>query len=217
MNSSELLRRRQQAANVYKSYWQPRDASEVVYRNGAKANNNTLPNSIQTSSNPPVLSNYAPPPPLPGSTPSVSATNLPRRLECDTFIGPGNGFSPTYEYTTVINRKEGQTVCGDTVWGASGGVTLQTCTAITNILNPISACNAYSYLPNPIPGMTWSTASNGVLFARLTGDCPPNNSAPTPHFAPDPKCLPYYNPLDVQNTTAVPITEYGAYTPKNML
>jgi hypothetical protein len=217
MNSSELLRRRQQAANVYKSYWQPRDASEVVYRNGAKANNNTLPNSIQTSSNPPALSNYAPPPPLPGSTKISNGNNNQPRYACDTFIGPGNGFSPTYEYTTVLNRKVGQTVCGDVAWGASGGICNVTCSAITSILNPVSACNAYSYLPNPIPGMTWTTASNGVLFAQLTGDCPPNNSAQTPHFASNPRWLPYYNPLDVENTSAVPITTYGAYTPKNRL
>lgn len=215
MNPSELLRRKQQAANVYKSYWQPRDASEVVYRNNAKANNTTLQNSIQISGGT-ILSNYAPPPPSPGSTPIQSARNLPPRVACDTFIGPGNGFNPSYDLTTVINRKEGQTVCGDTAWSTAGGVTLQSCASITNILNPISACNVSSYLPNPIPGMTWSTASNGVLFARLTGDCPPNATAPTPHFVQDPRCLPAQNPLNMSNTL-VPLTTYGAYTPKSSL
>jgi hypothetical protein len=129
--------------------------------------------------------------------------------------GPGKGFSPNYTMDTVMNTRAACAVCSDSNWSAYGGVTLQTCSAINTILNPISSNYINTFLPNPIPGMTWSTASNGVAFARLTGDCPPNNSAQTPHYASNYERLPPYNPLNEENTIATPYTIYGAYTPKN--
>jgi len=204
MNSSELLRRREEAAKQYTNYWKPRDASEVTARNAMKANNIVVPSGS---------CNYYPPPAQAGSTRIQSTSNILGRTVCDTPIGPGNGFDPSYEFTTILNRQEGNTVCGDTNWGTAGGVSLQTCTSIDAINNPVSACNVGTYMTNPVPGMTWGSASNGTLFLQYTGNCPPNNSAQTPHFAPmlrGPLALPLYNPRNQSNIVTGVIPVYQA-------
>jgi len=181
MNSSELLRRRQEAANQYKSYWVPRDASEVTMRNKYVANNAV------------VRSSYHNAPPASGSTTVNNA-----RAECDTALGPGKGFSTDYSLDVVTNTTVGKAVCCDTNWSRSGGMTLQTCAAISTILYEDK---------NPTRGLTWTSASN----QSLTGACPPNNSAQTPHFASDPNCLPreHIIPINANNVY------YGQLTTKN--
>jgi len=184
MNSSELIRRRQEAANQYKSHWKSRDASEVTYRNTLKGNNTVS------------LSNYHPPVPAAGSTPVSGDTSLPVRTECDTPQGPGNGFSPDYSITTVQNRVAGNVVCCDYGWSINGGINLQTCDTISDILNTEK---------NTVRGLTWTSGSE----QSLTGVCPPNYSPQTPHFAPDPTCAnstTYYVTPDPTNVYYGPLS-----------
>ena len=184
MNSSELIRRRQEAANQYKSFWQPRDAGEVTYRNNLKANAAE------------VRTNYRPTVPSAGSTVVLGGSNESTRAECDVPQGPGNGFTVDLTYTTVQNKDSSCAVCSDYAWGATGGISLLSCASISNIttssipLNPVTA------------GVKWITGANGSDIQVFSGDCPPNNSAQTPHFASNPTCL---------VTSNVPYSEANVY------
>jgi hypothetical protein len=166
MNSSELLRKRQQAANQYKSYWQPRDASEVTARNMYKANNTV------------VRTNYHPD--IPAGGVSVVTANGIGRSKCDTAIGPGNGAPKDFSFTGVQNANAACAVCSDTTWSAAGGITLKTAQETSNILYEA---------PNPTQGLRWITSSSGTLVQALQGSCPPNNAAQNPKWGvADPKC-----------------------------
>lgn len=187
MNSSELLRRRQEAANQYKSHWKARDASEVVQRNNLVANNNI------------VRSNYRPVVPYSGTTVVGGGTSNIGRRECDVAQGPGNGFTRDLSYDTILNANAACHVCTDPNWSTSGGISLQTCASVSNILEASPA--------NPMAGLRWINASN----MALQGSCPPNNSAQTPHFVSDPKCLTTYYPPVFDKCNVY----YGSYTPKN--
>lgn len=175
MNSSELLRRRQEAANQYKSYWKPRDASEVTIRNSTKGANY----EVRT-------------PPSVGLNNTTCAT-----FPCETGIGPGNGFSPDYTNDTVVSAKAACAVCQDVNWSKGGGFTLKTDSEVNAILydSPITVgtSNYYTTNVNPVAGLRWASTSAGTTFQQLTGDCPPNNSAQTPHPVSDPNCLPRCN------------------------
>jgi len=191
MNSSELLRRRQEAANQYKSYWKPRDASEVTQRNAAKSMF-VVP-----------ASNYRPTVPVAGST----AVN-DGRAQCDTAQGPGNGFSPDYTYSTALSKSVSCAVCTDSGWSAAGGMMLQSCSAFSNIISSSPA--------NPMPGLrTVQNITNTDSSQQYQGNCPPNNAPQTPHFAEDPTCVSkstYYPPVfDSKNVY------YGKYTPRYAL
>lgn len=188
MNSSELLRRRQEAANQYKSHWKPRDASEVTQRNATKSMY-IVPRS-----------NYNPTVPLAGST-----TVNNGRTQCDTAQGPGNGFSPDYTYSTALSKSVSCAVCTDSGWSAPGGMNLQTCSAISNIIASSPA--------NPMSGLrTVQNTTNNGSSQQYLGNCPPNNAPQTPHFAEDPTCVSqstYYPPVfDSLNVY------YGKYTPR---
>ena len=162
MNSSELLRKRQDAANQYKSYWQPRDASEVTTRNIYKANNTV------------IRTNYRPNVPAAGST--VVTANELSRSKCDTVIGPGNGAPKDFSFTTVQNAAAACAVCSDTTWGAAGGITLKTTQEMTDILYKP---------PNPTTGLRWIKDASGNLVQALQGSCPPNNEAQNSQWGSD--------------------------------
>jgi hypothetical protein len=192
MNSSELLRRRQEAANQYKSYWKARDASEVTMRNSAK------PMAVVP------LSNYKPTVPYAGTTVVMDGQSTAGRVQCDTAQGPGNGFSPDYTYSTALSKSVSCAVCTDIGWSAAGGMSLQTCAAMSNIIASSPA--------NPMPGLrTVQNTTNSNSSQQYQGNCPPNNAAQTPHFAADPTCVSqttYYPPVfDADNVY------YGKYTP----
>lgn len=177
MNSSELLRRRQEATNQYKSYWKPRDASEVTIRNGTKGANYEVRTPYYRPNN---FSNYP-----------------PNQADCGPKFGPGDGFSPNYTNDTVVSAKAACAVCQDENWSKGGGYTLKTDAAVNSILYtaPITVGSSNYYITNvnPITGLTWATDSTGTIFQQLTGNCPPNNSVQTPRFVSDPNCLPRCN------------------------
>lgn len=104
MDSSQYLRAKQRNQQVYKSHWQPRDASEVTQRHNqmAQANNATIHHG-----------------PLPecctGNTLRVPLPN------------PGRGFSTDYSASTVFQRKAGCAQCHDETFGKPGGVVVKDC------------------------------------------------------------------------------------------
>lgn len=196
MNSSELLRRRQEAANQYKSFWKPRDASEVTMRNAAK------PMFVA-----PVSSNRQSVP-YAGTTTVKDGNSVAGRTECDLPTGPGSGYTPDYTYGTLLNKSVSCAVCTDSGWSAPGGMTLQTCAAVSNIIAASPT--------NPMPGVrTVQNSTNSGSSVQYQGNCPPNNAAQTPHFAEDPECVSkttYYPPVfDSKNVY------YGKYTPHSAL
>jgi hypothetical protein len=116
MDSSQYLRAKQRGIQVYKSNWQPRDASEVTTRNfqRSQANNATIHHG-----------------PLPecctGNTIRVPLPN------------PGRGFSTDYSASTVFQRKAGCAQCHDEVFGKPGGVVVKDCCQepeIEIVINP---------------------------------------------------------------------------------
>lgn len=136
---------RQQAANTYKSFWQPRDASEVIAKNKAIAG---------------VLNPFpaAHPPPQPPSMTIENSTmcvvNYP--------MSPGAGFTTDYTQDTFLSRKLGCTACGNYGWSQSGGIVLQTCSTIATIIQKPA---------NPMPHMYMT--SNGLSLICPDG-CGPN-------------------------------------------
>lgn len=135
MNSSELLRRRQEASIQWKSYWKPRDASEVTVRSGYIANNTV------------VRSNYHPTLPSAGSTQEGATSGNPGRCVVNVETSPVNGFPTNYSYDTVLNACAGNTVCRDTTWNQTeNGMSLKTCSEIQTIIYGTSSSNVDGYL-----------------------------------------------------------------------
>ena len=104
MDSSQYLRSKLRNQQIYKSNWQPRDASEVTNRHNqmAQANNATTHHG-----------------PLPECcTGNVLRVPLPN---------PGRGFSSDYSASTVFQRKAGCAQCHDENFGQPGGVVVKDC------------------------------------------------------------------------------------------
>jgi hypothetical protein len=122
MNFSEYLKRKQKAADTYKSNWQGRDASEVTYRrvNISNKNNSTVHHG-----------------PIP--------TCCEGTFEIPPSQTPNSGFSTYYSLDTVIKQRAGCANCNDPVWGTAGGVALLSCAEVSTILtmpsNPVKGTN----------------------------------------------------------------------------
>ena len=118
MDASKLTQMRMEAANTYRSHWQPRDASEITARNAVKAAKDAL-----STHRGPANACY-------GS--SVVPT---------TQANPSGGFSTSYTQDAFILRDAGCAVCNDSSYGTSGGVTLLNCNEVSTILqkadNPV--------------------------------------------------------------------------------
>lgn len=128
MDYSKYIQMKMQAANTYKSYWQPRDASEVTLRKVFQAQNTT---GVQTSG---ALSNLHQGP----AAPTCCPEGIPNSAD-----PPANGFSTDYSQDQTFGRIAGNTICQDPNWNASGGVTLIGCDQVATILtipaNPVKS------------------------------------------------------------------------------
>jgi hypothetical protein len=144
MDYSKYIEMKQKAANVYKSNWQARDASEVTMRNqaiGSANNKSTHQGPID-----PCISCTLPN--------SLSSTNPPTK-----------GYSTDYSINTVTSRISGCIQCNDPVWGKAGGVTLIGCDQVTTILtppNPTTSNSVSCYAPSTsVPFRQVASESNG--------------------------------------------------------
>jgi hypothetical protein len=115
MNFSEYIKRKQKAADTYKSNWQGRDASEVTYR---RVNISNKPNSSTHHG------------PLPTCCTGSTAPEPPQ--------APGSGYNTDYSMDIVSNKNAGYANCSDPNWGTSGGVTFRTCAEVTLLSTPPS-------------------------------------------------------------------------------
>ncbi len=104
MDASRYLREKMRGQQVYKSNWQPRDASEVTLRNNAiaQANNSTTHR---------------------GPLPQCCSDNTIRV----PLPNPGKGFSTSYSSQIVSQRIAGCVQCNDPVFGKPGGVITHEC------------------------------------------------------------------------------------------
>lgn len=118
MDASKLTQMRMEAANTYRSHWQPRDASEITARNMMKA----AKDALSTHRGP--------------ATACYGSSVVPT-----TQAYPSGGFSTSYTLDALILRDAGCAVCNDTSYGQSGGVTLLNCNEVSTILqkadNPV--------------------------------------------------------------------------------
>lgn len=118
MDYSKYLQRIAEASNTYKSYWQPRDASEITALKGAKAAKDNSTTHV-------------------GPTPTCYGNlDVP-----STQAYPNNGFSTDYSYDIVRSRQAGCVACNDETVGKEGGITLKSFAEVSTILadvpNPV--------------------------------------------------------------------------------
>ena len=120
MDYSKYIQMKMQAANTYKSYWQPRDASEVTLRKVFQAQNSV--GTLQTTDT--------------RSSSSCCPTGVPNSAD-----PPGNGAPKDYSQDQVFGETAGNTIYSDQTWGQAGGVTLIGCDQVSAILtvplNPV--------------------------------------------------------------------------------
>lgn len=143
MDASKLIKMRTEAANLYRSNWQPRDASEVTQIKTARAAaaNSRIHQGPQSN-----CCND-------GFTPIIGIQSTAQ---------PG-GFSTTYSYDAVRERTIGCTLCSDAVYGKSGVTVLKDCSEVELIL---------SHPPNPVKGRTADCCySTEVVQRGVTGNC----------------------------------------------
>ena len=143
MDASKLTEMRMQAANTYKSNWQPRDASEVTYFNQYRAQKF----NSQTHQGP--------------ISPDC----------CQTPLNPNPGFTTNYALSNVVNRVAGCVTCSDSNFGAPGGVQLITCeeAAIINTAppNPVKGSSCYC----ADPGLQTRTSASGPFTYGNPSPC----------------------------------------------
>jgi hypothetical protein len=129
MDSSKLTQMKDEAANVYRSNWKPRDASEVTLRNGSIAANTGYARNQ-------------------GPLPQCCAGSF------GNDIVPNKGFTPSVLNVNIAEQAAGCASCADVNWGKSGGVRLKTCeevnTILTRPLNPVKGqglcCTSTEYI-----------------------------------------------------------------------
>ena len=116
MDASKLTEMRMQAANTYKSNWQPRDASEVTYKRQQAAN------ALAYITHKPTVYDQC-----------TDGSCAPPRTH--------GGFSTDYSASIVFQKAAGCPQCTDPNWGAPGGHELLTCNEVAQILyvppNPV--------------------------------------------------------------------------------
>lgn len=115
MDASKLIERRAQAANTYRSNWQPRDASEVTLRKVQMSQKN----NASTHKGPVV---------------ECCSDNKP---QIKRSTSPTPGFSTDYSEQIVFQKKAGCAQCHDPNFGKAGGVQLLSCSEVATILAPV--------------------------------------------------------------------------------
>jgi hypothetical protein len=151
MDASKLIKMRAEAMNLYRSNWQPRDASEVTQIRAAKA-------SAQGC----VLNTPTHVGPQTGCCP-------PGAVRSDAQPG---GFSTTWSYDAVRDRKVGGAYCNDSVYGTAGTRVLKTCDEIYAILGRDASGNLLESSKNPVKGATQNCCySTEVVQRGITGNC----------------------------------------------
>lgn len=138
-----------EAANTYKSYWQPRDASEVTQRNAGLAAAGNARTHVG-----------------PAAQCCTDGTTRPKIGSDDQ---PG-GFSTTFSYDVVRERVAGCTYCNDPNFDASGGMILKTCEEIAVITarpaNPVKGRDLTC-------GKSTEVVQRGITGNCIVGPCPP--------------------------------------------
>lgn len=152
MDYSKYIQMKMQAANTYKSHWQPRDASEVTLRKVYLAQN-----TVQTDGDiSAARSNiHNGPAPVCCATPTDSAL-FPVQPPNSADV-PINGFSTDYSQDQSSGRIAGNTVSLDAAWGASGGVNLIGCDQVETILTVPA---------NPVKGVTQNCSADPGILRR---------------------------------------------------
>jgi hypothetical protein len=155
MDASKLIKMRTEAANVVRSNWQPRDASEVTQIKTARAAAEVTRFNAARNAGQNVLIHQGPQSNCcnDGFTPIIGTQSTAQ---------PG-GFSTTYSYDAVRERTIGCTLCSDVVYGKSGVTVLKDCSDVALIL---------SHAPNPVKGRTADCCySTEVVQRGVTGNC----------------------------------------------
>lgn len=143
MDYSKYLQLKAQGQQVYRSNWQPRDASEVTLRRHQMASQNTSASAANDNNQHQGPANECcPNPPRPSS--------------------PTNGFSTDYTQTRLINKPAGCANCNDPNFGAPGGVVIVNCATASTIVASIP--------DNPVKGTGICCADPGVV-QRGVVDC----------------------------------------------
>ncbi len=141
MDYSKYLQLKAQGQQVYRSNWQPRDASEVTLRNLQKASQRTSASAANDNNQHQGPANECCPPKRPSS--------------------PTSGFSTDYTQTRLINKPAGCANCQDPNFGAPGGVVIVGC----------AEAAAISQIPNnPVKGSGNCCADPGVVQRGIV-DC----------------------------------------------
>ena len=134
-----------EAANTYKRFWQPRDASEITQRNAGLA----AAGNARTHVGP--------------------ADQCCTRPKIGSDDQPG-GFSTSYSYDVVRERVAGGTYCNDANYGDGRGITLKTCEEVDIIsarpANPVKGRDLTC-------GKSTEVVQRGITGNCEVGPCPP--------------------------------------------
>ncbi len=157
MDASKLIKMRAEAANIYRSNWQPRDASEVTQIRAGKAASQGCVLNTPTHIGPQT-----------GCCPGGKAK--PEGLMYSSEQ-PG-GFSTSWSYDAVRDRKVGGAYCNDAVYGTAGLRQLKTCDEVYAILGRDASGNLLESSKNPVKGATQNCCySTEVVQRGITGNC----------------------------------------------
>lgn len=128
---------RAEAANIYRSNWQPRDASEVTQIRAGKAASQGCVLNTPTHIGP--------------QTGCCPDSLIKGQMHSDTQPG---GFSTSWSYDAVRDRKVGGAYCNDAVYGTAGLRQLKTCDEVYAILGRDASGNLLESSKNPVKGAT---------------------------------------------------------------
>lgn len=156
MDASKLTKMRAEAMNIYRSNWQPRDASEVTQIRAGRAQ--AQPTAQAKGHKGPDT----------GCCPGGKAK--PEGLMYSSEQ-PG-GFSTSWSYDSVLGSKIGCTYCNDPVYGTAGTTVLKTTEEICTILGRDAEGNLLESSKNPVKGVTQNCCySTEVVQHGTAGDC----------------------------------------------
>ena len=163
MDASKLSQMRANAANIYRSNWQPRDASEVTQIKAVQAAKSNTTTHIG---------------------PSQECCGIPALPGTESSKLPG-GFSTSYSYDIIRERKVGGAYCEDPVYGTSGVRVIKTSDEICQILGRDASGNLLSSSKNPVKGHSlYCGKSTEVVQYGITGNCIVRNPIQALNHAP---------------------------------
>ena len=181
MDASKLTQMKMEAANTYRSYWQPRDASEVTLRKQTMAQKN---NASQHHG------------------PDSSCASV-CKSQVQSADPPTKGFSTDYSQDTVTQKPAGCANCNDVAWGAPYGVTLKSCAEVRTILqepsNPIKRAEAFWGPVGNIPVYCVPCADPGLVITAKAAQIDSNNIKASPAYSG------WRNQVPVSNKGITPI------------